>query len=487
MPLDCKELNLAFLESEQKVSEGLIKKKLVAKNAYYGKIPDDKKFPLRSGTRIKGQRLGRIVPPNCLEWEPVSDALCETNACDNTEKGIISNGNSEFFYSLVKNSVRTDWLCLDSLALREEPEAEVAHLEDGLAGANRYLQEEFRRSRFLSFARNKMVSILAEDGNTGLPTAESITSCEGAEQLNNGYVFETRPNGEMDECHIRVCVNPGKPGLIGGLSLDNLDYASLRLSYEDEAYLPDTMLFDVLTAHQQLANQLALQEDDKLHNAAAYGNYDMVDLGQRFGSEKVLRNYSLRTDLHAMRFYPDVEFNDALLAQQGYAFDTNDPNTWCRMVRVFPYRMTKAGLAGVDHLVAENYLRAPFGITTILNPRVMSVMPFPETGGFGSATKEGNRISYDGAARWINPDWPCNVDRNKGFWKLNFRMAAKQEMDEEGYSWLHRLNNKVDLVGSRCALPEAAQYSEVTPYCYEGMGATEEDDEGVGGNRATND
>lgn len=477
MTAQCKALDLAFLESEQAVSEGLIKKKMVVKNAYYGKISDGDKFPLRSGTRIKGQRLGRIVPPDCHDWQPVSDSLCATNMCDDTAE-VISHGSDEFFFSLVKLALKTDWLCLDSLAVRDMPEEEIAHLEEGLQASSRYVHEEFRRSRYLHFGRNKMVTILEEDDDTGLPATEDVTSCAGTEQLNNGWLFPLKENDEIDQCHVHVACDPEKLGLIGDLSLDNLDYATERLEYEDEVYLDGTNLHDVLLASKRLANQLALAEDDKMNNATSQGGHNLLDLSQAFGTERVLRNYSLRSDIHAMRFYPDVTYNEALIASPGYAYDADDPNTWPRFVRVFPYRIKKGGVAGVDKITNENYLRAPFGISTILNTRVMKVMSFPEVTGFGSARKA-DSVSYEGVARWLNPDWPCNEDRNKGFWKMHFRMAAKPMLDELGYSWFHRLTNKLDFRGNRCAIPTATEYPDVTPYCYEGTGG---DDAGNGGN-----
>lgn len=474
----CRALNLAFFESQQKVSEGLIEKKFTPSNAYYGKIPDGERFPLRSGTQIKGQRLGRMAPPENLNFKPVVDDICNTNACDD-EAQVVSNGGSEFVFSLVKFALKTDWLCLDSIALRDQPEAEVRHLEDGLRKISRYVHEEFRRSRFLHFTRNKMVTILPEDGDTGLPEAADVESCDGNEILNNGWLFEQSEDDEIDPRFVRVCVDPTKIGLVGALSMDNLDFAAERLGYEDEAYMDNTGLFDVLLAGQRIGRQLVLDEDDILNNAVSQGGHNIVDLRQNFGTQKVIRNYSLRSDIHAMRFFPDVDFNTALLAGVGYAFDENDPNTWPRFVRVFPYRKIRGGSHGIDHVVNANYLKAPFGISTILNPRVMSVMSFPEVTGFGTARK-GDSVSYDGAARWLNPDWPCNEDRNKGFWKLHFRMAAKPNLDEEGYSWFHRLNNGTRLKGVTCAVPERVTYSEVTPYCYQG---TSEDDESIGGNQ----
>lgn len=465
--ISTKSLNLAFLRSEQKVSKNLIKKKMVVRNAYYGKIQDGESFPLNSGTQIKGQKLARVGVPTEQVWEPVQDGLCSTNACEDKYE-IISNGNEEFFFSLVKFGVRTDWICLEALSLREVPHDEIAHLEDGLRNANRFVQEEFRRSRFLGMGRNKFATILAEDGSTGLPATESIVSNDGAEQLPNGYVFETLSNGEMNQNAVRVCVEIDKLGLIGTLTLDNLDTAAMELEYEDEMYLDGTGLFDVLLASGRLPNQLAIQEDNAMNNAASYGNVPL-DLRQTYGVEKVVRNYGLRRDIHAMRFYPDVDFNAALLASDGYAFDDQDPETWPRFKRVHAYRPAKANVSGIKFVVNQDYIKAPFGISTILTPRVISVMSLPDVGNFSSATKAEN-FSYDGIAQWKNPDWKENVKRTKGFWLMHYRMAAKPNRPEEGYSWFHRLDNRLTFGGLRSSIREETPLAAVAPYCYENMG-----------------
>lgn len=472
--LECEEVDTIFAMAEQKVTDRLIRFKMVTKNAYYGKIPDGKMFPLKSGTRIKGFKLGRIGIPNCTGWRPVQDELCSTNACS-FEPDVIQHGHDDYFFSLVQKDLRTDWLCIDSLALREMAEEEVMHLEEGLQLASRYVHEEFRRSRYLLFGKHKLLGVLP---NAEAEDFENSRACENS-MTTNAYVFETRDNGEIDECHIRVRVPVASIPLISELTLDQLDYASIRLEYEDEMFMNDFGLFDVLLADKRVSNRLALQEDEDMRNSASQGGngWSLVDLRQTYGTERVLRNYSLRTDIHAMRFYADTEFNATL-----DPFDEDVPETWPRFERVFPYVAQKAGVAGVHFVTNENYLNAPFGISTIMNTRVMDVMSFPNVVRVGGAAKVGG-FGYEGTAQWQNPDWPCNVNRDKGFWKMRFRLAARQNRDEQGYSWFHRIDRRMRLVGNPCPLPTKLCTDEVTAYCFSGMGG-EFGDSGNGENRA---
>lgn len=469
--LECEEIDTIFAVSEQKVTKNLIRKKIVQKNAYWGKIPDGEKFPLGSGTRIKGFRLGRIGVPNCTGWRPVEDELCSTNACD-FEPDVIQHGHDDYFFSLAQKDLRTDWLCIDSLALREMPEEEVMHLEEGLQDATRYVHEEYRRSRFLLFGRNKHVAVVGLDDDTGLPL-ESTNECD-AEIRDNAYLFEVRDNGEMDECHVVVCVDPSQINRIGEMSLDMLDDAAENLEYKDSSFLDTTGLFDVLLADRKMAQKLAFSEATELGGTDS-GMWDLKDLRKNFGTQKVARDmFSLRHDFHAMRFYPDTDHNATL-----EAFNQNNPNTWPRFERVFPYVAVDADVAGVKFVVNKDYLKAPFGISTIMSTRVMSVMSFPNVQKVAGAAKVGG-FGYEGTAQWQNPDWPCNVNRDKGFWKLRFRLAAKQQHDDEGYSWFHRIDRRLALVGNPCPLPADPCVEEVSAYCFKGFGV----DSGHGENRA---
>lgn len=474
--LDCKQLDLLFIESQQKVTDGLIARKMAPTNGYYGKIPDGESFPLHSGTRIQGYSLARIGIPQGQGWRPVEDAICSTNACD-FDPEVISHGSDDFFFSLVAKDMRTDWLCLASLALRAMPGKEIAHFEEGLRNINRHVQEEFRRSRYLLLGEHHLVHTVERAGaDPGDLPVEDYTACVDS-SVDNGYLFEQRADGEMDENHIRVCVTPGDIDLISLLTLDMLDGARAPLQYDSDDRPVAGVLYDALLCDPRVSNRLALEENELMGSAASYGGYSMLDLSQNFGTNRILRDYSCRNDIYAMRFYPDTAVNDTL---SDGAFDENDPATWPRFVRVHPYKFVRAKI-GVKAVINKDYLKAPFGISTLVSPRIMDVMSFPSTVSIGSAAVVGG-LGYDGTAQWQNPDWECNVNREKGFWKLRFRLAARPNYGNEGYSWFHRVSKNIKLRGDICPINEQVVPDDVTPYCYEGLGG--DVDSGLGVNAA---
>lgn len=471
MAYSVNQLNTAFLMSQQKVSKRLSAKKMIASNAYYGKVPDGETWPLESGVSIVEQQLGRIGVPNDAGWRPMSDSLCSTNMCG-FEPEVISHGNNQFSYSVVGRDLRTDWICLDSLATRANPKREIQQIEEGLQTITRYVHEEFRRSRYIYFSRNKIVPILDEDpDNEGSPLTEQNACEEGANVVHNGFLFEVRDNGEMDESNVRVCCDPDDLVRVGTLSMDLLDIAGGALYYENAIY-NEQRLHDVVLCDRNISNRLALQEAATMGTADVSGGFNMMDLRQTLGTDRVIRDYSMRTDPCSMRFYPDDAFNATL-----EAFDENDPSTWSRLKRVYPYYPVRAQLAGIEYKVNPAFLRAPFGISVIFTPRVISVMPYPDWAGTGSA-KKGEMTGFDGMAKWMNPPWESNINQDKGFWKMRFRNAARPEWPDEGYSFLHRIDRRIKLNAVACPLPSAPCFIDVTPYCHENAGGTTEADGG---------
>lgn len=456
--LECAEIDTLFIQSEQVVSENMLKNRHVNTNAYVGRIPDGGSFPLRSGTRIKAYRLGRVAIPTDGGWRPVVDEQCQTNACDFAPE-VVSHGSEEYFYSLVGRDMRTDWICIDSMSLRAYPEAELAHLEQGIQDTTRYIFEEFYRSRFILFCDNKIVVTVGVDEEDAPIDTEL---CDDTNINYQGFVFEQRENGEMDERYVRVAVPVADIPNIAALSLDLLDEAQTVLEYSDETYMENTSLYDVLLPDARISNQLVLDENELMGGAGSQvqGGWDLLELNQAYGTQRVIRNYSFRRDKGAMRFFPDTVFNATLAT-----FDETDPDTWPRFVRVFPYRKVKASKLGVKDVPNPNYKKAPFGITTMPNKRVMEVMSFPNEVSVGGASKVGG-VGWDGTAQWVNPPWECNVKRNKGFWMMCYRLAARPNYTEDGFSFFHRLNPKIRLKAVPCPPSLLGDYTEVAPYCF---------------------
>jgi len=468
-------INLAFKMSEQKVTAGLIKPKFKVANAYWGKVDDSGMFPKNSGTTIKGIRLGRIGVSNEHGWDNVSDSLCETNLCADNVPEVLHNGFDEYYFSIIRRSIRTDWLCINALALREMPAEELQHFEAGIRDAARYLWDEVYRSRYIDFSQNKMLCLIDQAVLDGAVDNQVLTKSCVPDIRSEGFIFERRlkddgTEGEMDERYIRVNCPASQINRISEMSLDLLDEAAQYLEYEDEnmPFLSEGVdLFDVVLAHNKMDTRFAENEDSQMGGAHSLGGYDSQLLKRTLGTKRVWRNrYSTRYDQHAMRFYPDTDYNTNTLPSAG-AYSPINPTTWPRFKRVFAYIPVQAGVAGIKYVFNPAYRYAPFGISTIFTPKVIKGLQFPDINGVGGAKKAGigTQLGYAGTATWVNPDWESNVNREFGFWKLRFGIGIKPSRPEFGYAYLHRIDHRIALSGITCGITPAPGESEVSPYC----------------------
>ena len=494
MTPECAQLNLAFKQSEQQLSDSLIKYKAKISNAYWGKVRSGGAFPKASGTEIKIVKLGRslINPPR---WQGVTDTLCNTNACANPEQELIHMGFEEDSYSLARTAFRTDWICIDSTVFREMAPTELANFEDNIRLSVRYCWEEFSRSRYIHFCQNKVVALMDDDDLTDGCCDTLKAKCTASNIDTDSfrwarYAKLDGSDGEINENYVFVKVNPTKIANIAELSLDMLDEALIDLESEDDnmPFIGEGIdLFDVVLAHPRMGNRFVQQEDRRMNNAMSYGGYDAAMLKRTLGTKGVFRDhYSVRYDAHSARFYPDEEYNNALVAQGGYAFDESDPETWPRFVRVYRYRPQASSVEGGGIIWVpnkENYQRAPFAISTIFSPNVIAQESYPEITGIGSAQKAGvgKSHTYAGNAVWHNPDWQCNEDRNKGFWKVHMGAAMRPIKPEFGYAYFHRIDHRIRLQANCCALPSKTCHAPVSPYCYDGVGSDEADLNGTFG------
>ena len=498
MTAACRELNLVFKQSEQKVSSGLIKLRNRTFNAYWGRVDDSGEFPSNSGTQIKGIRLPRIGISNEHGWDTVEDGLCSTNACAEKTPEVIHNGFEEYFYSIIRRTIRTDWLCLNSLVFREMPDEEIAHFEQGMREATRYVWDEVYRTRYLHMTGNKIVPLVDDaDVAPGVAVEKCVPNL-----VCDGWMFERRRRtdgtfGEIDERYIRVQVDPTKLANIAELTLDTLDEAAQELEYDDEnmpALQDGIDLFDVVLAHNKMGVRFGELENQQMDQAMSYGGFSADMLKRKLGTKRVFRDmYSVRYDLHSLRFYPDDDYNTNTLPSFG-AFSATNPQTWPRMRREFAFipeiiqtRTTQpggaAGGAGIRYVKNPYFLKAPFGISTIFTPKVIKGLQFPNNNGYGSAQKRapGTELGYAGDATWYNPDWECNENREFGFWKMRYGVGIKPMRTEFGWSWFHRIDHQVTLQPNPCAIPATPCHEEASPYCYQGMAGEFTDLEGLRG------
>lgn len=498
--MTCPEFDTIFKDSEQKISSDLVKKKYKLANAWWGRVPDGTEFPRNSGTNIKKVRLTRIGFGEMeVGWQTITDDGCTSNLCADVDRDTMSRGWDESFYSIERFGIKTDDICLALLPFREMPEEELMHFEDHLRKASQYFWNEYARSRWVHIAENKMVVNVNPNVLDACGTCDIVKRTCNPDVHLDGFVFWRRNSdgvstvtgsGPIDERYLSVNVNPSQITTISELTCDILDIASQRLELEDEnmPFLSEgTKMFDVVLPHPRIGTRLKYIEDEQMKNVAAYSG-DIQRLMLKLGTTGTLRDmYSIRYDNGGMRLYPDTIYNATIFANYG-AYDPNDPQTWPRFRRVFPYVPRKNSNGSVKYILNDKYIAAPFGVSMIFTPLVYRIQSWPETRSVGSAAVGDLVRNYAGSVKWINEyDKKCNPRKEIGHWELDFGAAAEPHLPENGYAFFHRIDHTVALAQSSCAIPDPGCFEDsLSAHCYKSVDSDEEELDIAEGDRGAN-
>ncbi len=466
--MSCKAFDTAFRMSEQQISESLVAKKFrLGQNAYWGRVPDRGLFPEKSGTEIKKISLSRIGFGSLQNgWRKVIDEGCVSNICTDPEAEVIGHGTEDFLYGLETFKIATSPICLALLPFRQMADRELAHFEEHLKLMSRYFWDEYLRSRYIHLSQNKYVAMVSDAvfANAESDICNTLeTSCAPFIEDNDGFVFWNRnPSSEVpvldanwpiDERYVSVQVPLANIRNISELSGDLVEQATLHLEFDDENMplldqgigLMDLVVPDIKVA-RRMTQLERIQESECLPSVM----YPGKELSRNLGISRIIREkFGIRRDLHGMKFYPDDLYNSTLAA-----FDPSNPSTWPRFVRVLAYVPRRNANGTIRYIVNKDFLRAPFGISTIFTPAVMGMRAHPEAKSYGTAVKGDMARSYGGSAKWINKyDKKCNPHEEIGHWELHFGAGIEPDRPENGHVFFHRIDHSVSLSGVRCGVP----------------------------------
>lgn len=488
----CRQLDKAFRGAEQQISKDLIKRKLkLNRNAYWGRVKDKGAFPLNSGTRIKKIRLSRIGFGNMeIGWRKVEDNGCLSNVCERPDADTITHGSSESFYSLENFRVVTDNICLTMMPYRQIPKEELMHIEQGIQAVSQYFWDDWLRTRYVEMCENKQVAFV---GDAFLNTDDEPCNvfdiqCNPAITSVGGFVCWYRdPDNNptlnsqyvLDERYVSVNCPLSSVPAIALLSGDWVENSLVRLQYDDENmpfFDEGVELYDLVTPDIRVSRSMINLERRQESDCIPLVVYKGENISQKLGVKHVIRDYiGMRWDRHALKYYPDYAYNATLAA-----YSSEDPATWPRFKRVFPYKQVRLANGTTDMVGNEYYQRAPFGISTIFTPNVFGMRGHPTAESIGSAkVGEGNR-SYGGEARWRNEyDRSCNPDREIGFWELNFGAGAEPDRPEFGNAFFHRIDLSLKIAGAKC--PPNQMGNSLIPMTTDCYNSTQSGETVVGG------
>jgi len=452
------DLDTYLIEGQQHFNRDLVKKTTNV-SPYFGrnKVPMGT-WTLNSGTEHKGHRLLRILPPNehpdNPSYRPINSTTCETDACD-FDPELIYHGSESYTYRLVQRDFQTQWICLQQLAFKQWPQQELDHLIDGLAIVNNYVVNEFMRSRYTSLCENKFMGV----SDSTNPADGAINGTLGSP----GWVFQKYANGEVNTNYILARLPLADIERISILSSGLFEDAIIGLEREGRIVLDSINMLDVIIPSHTDARTWSRIDNREGDMFALQSAQRLEMLQTALGTQRVVGNFALRYDPNAMKYFPDTDHNASLPA-----FDANDPATWPRFFRVYPY-LEAHGEIGVHHVPNPDYNRAPFGVSVLFNPKVMKVEKMPVIDGYSQA--RGKPQMFDGTFKWMSPTWDCNLWEDKGFFAARYRMAAQPFDTDLGYAAFHRLETARTLYRACDQLPLSPTFppeSKLPQCCLQG-------------------
>lgn len=392
--------------------------KLNGRNGIWeGMIPNAGRFPVGSGfasrvTTLAQQRLGF---EDLNLWQPMVGLQTDcVTTCDPPVK-VVNPGNANHqWYRLMDISYNTVPYCLDqmfanSLNLLDQIEQIFTDLK--------YIRMDVMDE----FYRNNQVSLSAFRW-LGLDPATGASSLQ-----QSLWQFGTKSNGEVDTSTIILNsgVNPDEIALMSTDILNRIrNYGIPMGTYDPEGQI--TLVSDYESFSAMPLYDTNRREDNRFRAP-------MV-LNPDYKATTEYAGYKLKNDFFALRY-------NRVLNAPGYPLALY-PNGVLKRV----YQWSNQAISeGCFSQTSQQYIDADFQ----LNIPWSDMQPVfemqngeqPLSAGSG-ANFAATASPWDGTWRWINEVnevTPCNQDRNKGYWRMSLKKAAKPKMfGQRGHVLLSR-------------------------------------------------
>jgi hypothetical protein len=459
----CEEVDTYFREGREFFNETYVKK-LAQTSTYFSRIRENT-WPVNHGTQQKGFRFGRGFFDPTKPWRKIKSQRCEADSCDAAPERIKRPGTESYFFDLLRKEMITDWICVEDLMYRLMPVDEIMQFEQTNAIITRSVHEEFTRTTYVGSAGHKWLALVNEDNEY----CDDFDDQAWIMQESTGT-----DEGGFDSRYIRVKVPHADLNKIAFLSLDLLDDALVDLGDEDEAYRIDLrdvgiLKMDMIVPDPKTARRLFAQakQANGFWNTDAEFDKTLSDL--RLGVPRTIGDYTFSYDNNALRYNEDTEFNAALLASDGYAFDENDPDTWPRLIRVMRYEEGSLEL-GYAYTPNRDFRKADFGITIHWMNDAMLKWRNPNWTGTGKVQMESQ--NYAGDFEWDRPKWECNMWGKQGFFKAQFRIAMQVKDPTIMHAFLHRMDHSKTVSASPCPLQTYVAPTPIDTYVCQGVQPT---------------
>jgi hypothetical protein len=365
----------------------------------------------------------------------------------------------------MKKELMTDWFCVEDLMYRLLPVEEIEQFEESNAIITRSVHEELIRNFYVGSAAHHWGAVVP----TGTPPP---TVCGQADDAFFYMAqFDPTVDGSVgyDSRYIYVNCAPNNLQNVAELSLDVLDDSLIVLGDEDNAFRIDLrdmgiLKMDMIVPDARVARQLYRQAKESNGWWECNADWDKTLTELRLGVPRTIGDYTFSYDNNALRYYADVAYNDPTTGGPngaGLVYNTGDPTTWPRLVRVNRYMLVKSEI-GYKWLPNPAYRNADFGITVHWMTDALTKWRNPSWTGAGSVVMGAQ--NYAGDFTWRRPDWECNPRGVMGFFLGQFRLGMQVKDPTILNVFLHRIDRSKALTASPCGLQPYTVPTEIEQF-----------------------
>lgn len=328
-----------------------------------------------------------VIPINPTNMSALAISSGTGNGCDTTEN-IVKSGYQDRSYSLYKYVVESEVLCLSDIQFDFNPAKQIANKIEGLRQYNLAWWRSYYQNAFIGMSDNKL-------STTGAASFTFYT--------NSNYTFSgvTSPTSEFNWAHGKyvydlLASSGGEQNAVGMADGQPVYSMNLGMGYKTKLWQVDEGVRNTvnwMSAGKEWSPNFRARGIDK----SVYGFIPNVD------------RYPIRYD-GGMQYIPPFLNQDATKGRK------NVPNP--------AYRTVLNG----GNAVYEVITITP---RNVFQPRVRPVGPTA----FQQATF--NPKEYSGEVTWINnKNMTDNKYGDKGFFAMNFQVAAKPIYNNLGYAIL---------------------------------------------------
>lgn len=376
-----------------------------------GRIPNLGPFPLASGWASRVTTLGFTRPRHTnIRFNPMVGLQDDCATTCDTPASVVKLGSADhLWYRLTEYAENTEPFCLvsmwgDALNLEEQLQNHIRVLKARTAE----IMDEFSRANYAAIAFNKWMSI------------------DGISAPRRGlWRFATDADGQPDVNFIILDAGLD-PADISLPTMSNLNYIIETGMYYNGTF-PISGMPELITDYETREELPKFDTNVRMDN--------------RFRAPDTLNPRLSGAPLDQRKDYGNVSFSRDPFALR-YRWVTDNPDFPEGVLQRIESWAPQQVSEGCWDEVSTEYMEGDFQISMFYNEKVMGLQDLNLPTNIPGGTFQQPQSPYNGMWHFkneVNEVTPCNQDRNKAYWRMLLRLAAKPMFSGRlGHIVLHR-------------------------------------------------